>query len=83
MDVYKGPPLYKEARPEKILVIKGELRDETGALMSNTKIEIETMSSKKKTMLDVDSVTGKYTTVVTLKGDDDAILTVNRPDYGF
>lgn len=76
-------PLYKEARPEKILFIKGELRDETGALMSNTKIEIETMSSKKKTMLDVDSVTGKYTTVVTLKGDEDAILTVKRPDYGF
>lgn len=81
-DIYSFA-LYKEARPEKILFIKGELRDETGALMTNTKIEIETMTSKKKTMLDVDSVTGKYATVVTLKGEEDAILTVKRPDYGF
>lgn len=76
-------PLYKEARPEKILFIKGELRDQTGALLTNTRIEIETVNSKKKTTIDVDSVSGKYTTVVTLKGDEDAILTVKRPQYGF
>lgn len=81
-DIYSFA-LYKEARPEKILFIKGELRDETGALMTNTTLEIETINSKQKTILDIDSVTGKYATVVTLKGEEDAILTVKRPNYGF
>ncbi len=76
-------PLYKEARPEKILFIKGELRDETGSLLTNTKIEIETVNSKKTTSVQVDSLSGKYATVVTLKGEEDAILTIKKPDYGF
>lgn len=75
--------LYKEARPEKILFIKGEIKDESSANLAKAKVEIKNLDTKKITTIPVDSVSGTYAVVVTLKNNEDVLLTVKNPGSSF
>ncbi|MBK9673403.1 MAG: OmpA family protein [Bacteroidetes bacterium] len=75
--------LYKEARPEKILFIKGEIKDESSANLAKAKIEIKNLDTKKITTIPVDSVSGTYAVVVTIKNNEDVLLTVKNPGSSF
>jgi outer membrane protein OmpA-like peptidoglycan-associated protein/tetratricopeptide (TPR) repeat protein len=75
--------LYKEARPQKVIFVKGKLEDAEGGLVAGSSIEIQTMQARKTTKVDVDSVTGKYAAVVAVKEHEDALMTIKRPGYAF
>lgn len=75
--------LYLEARPEKIMFLRGTLLNDGEAAVNNTEIEIKTTESKKITKVKVDSMSGSYAAIVTLKKNEDAIMTVKREGYGF
>lgn len=75
--------LYPEARPEKIMFLRGTLLNDGEAAVSNTEIEIKTTESKKITKVKVDSMSGSYAAIVTLKKNEDAIMTVKKEGYGF
>ena len=59
--------LYEEARPEKVLLVRGKItvREFTG--FKDTKVEIKNVESKKITELEVDSITGEYFGAVLLQ----------------
>lgn len=75
--------LYKEARPQKVLFVRGKLEDSEGALVTGSSIEIKTMQTNKTTKVEVDSLTGKYAAVVAVKEHEDALMTIKRPGYAF
>lgn len=75
--------LYQEARPEKIMFLRGTLLNDGEAAVNDTEIEIKTVDSKKVTKVKVDSMTGSYAAIVTLKKNEDAIMTVKKQGYGF
>ncbi len=82
LDIF-GFELPKEARPDDILVVKGEVRDEKGQLVRDATVEIEYMDSRKVDIIRVDSITGRYATVVKLKEGSDVIMTVKKKDHVF
>jgi outer membrane protein OmpA-like peptidoglycan-associated protein/tetratricopeptide (TPR) repeat protein len=75
--------LYKEARPEKVLFLRGKVEDAAGSLPTETSIEVKTLNSNKTTKIDVDSVSGKYAAVIAVKPDEDAVFTVKKKGYAF
>jgi outer membrane protein OmpA-like peptidoglycan-associated protein/tetratricopeptide (TPR) repeat protein len=75
--------LYKEARPEKVLFMKGTLTDENGKAVAGARIELKNMVTKKVTQVNVNNEEGKNVAVVTMKKDDDYLFTVKKEGYAF
>lgn len=71
--------LYEEARPEKVLFVKGDIKNMLDQGFKNTKVELKNVESKKITDIPVDTLTGEYVAAVLFR--DDYILTVK--DKGF
>lgn len=79
-DIYSFD-LYPQARPEKVLFVKGELRDEDEKIPLAAKIELKNALGNKTIDVDLDTTTGKYASVVPF--DSDYILTVQKKGYAF
>jgi outer membrane protein OmpA-like peptidoglycan-associated protein len=87
-DKYKGKggydiysfDLYKEARPEKVVFLRGQVKAENGAPV-NTSIQIKNVKTNKITHVAVDSVSGNYTSIVRFDGD--LLVTVKKPGNAF
>jgi len=73
--------LYPEVRPEKVLLVSGKVKDDEDSLPVNANIELQNTLTKVITKVKVDSVTGKYASVV--RFDDDYLLTVKKDGYAF
>jgi outer membrane protein OmpA-like peptidoglycan-associated protein/tetratricopeptide (TPR) repeat protein len=71
--------LYESARPEKVLFIKGEIRDEETSTPMEARVEIRNMETKKVHHVPVDIETGKYVAVLPFKND--YVLTVKKENY--
>lgn len=72
--------LYQEARPQKVLFLKGTLRDEeTNEVLRESKIEIKNMKTKEVKEIPVNAKTGEYAFALTFKSD--YVVTVKKRDY--
>jgi len=71
--------LYEEARPEKVLFVKGEVRDEGTNTPVEARVEIKNMQTKVIHHVPVDIETGKYVAVLPFKND--YVLTVKKEEY--
>jgi len=79
-DLYSFP-LYEEAKPEKVLFVKGELKDESTKEPVKAKIEMKNLNTLKVTEIPVDSKTGKYVAVFPFKND--YIMTVKKEGFAY
>ena len=73
--------LYPEARPEKLLLVKGNIKDEISKDATTAKIELKNVNTKQVTEIAVDSASGKYIFATLFK--DDYILSVKKDDYAY
>lgn len=71
--------LYEEARPEKVLFIKGEIKDEANNAPIPARVEIRNIETRAVTEIPVDSVTGTYVAVMLFNSD--YVITVKKDDY--
>ncbi len=78
-DIYSFE-LYREARPEKVLFLKGNVKNDNGE-PANANIEIKSMKTNKITQVKVDSVTGKYASIV--RYDSDLIVSIKKKGVAF
>ena len=76
-------PLYKEARPERVLFLKGEVLDEFGDPLIASSISLRSVKGNELKEIEVDNQTGRYVTAVVLEKDEDVILTVEDDFYAF
>ena len=74
-------PLYEEARPEKVLFLKGKLRDENNKRITNAKLTFKDMKTKEITEVEVDTLTGDYVAVMNFSND--IVMTVEKKDAAF
>jgi outer membrane protein OmpA-like peptidoglycan-associated protein/tetratricopeptide (TPR) repeat protein len=81
-DIYSFE-LYKEARPEKVAFVKGELKDDEGKPLQGASAELKNIKTKETTDAVVDSVTGEYAAIVNIKNKDDYVLTIKKEGYAF
>lgn len=74
--------LYKEARPEEVLFIRGEVKSDNGDFL-NTNVRIRNVNSNQTTEVEVDSTDGTYVAIVAVKKDEDLVLSVNKKGKAF
>lgn len=75
----------QKAKPEKVLIIKGDVRDDTGKIVEDAKIELKYTKSKEAKEVDVDKQDGSYAAVINLRKNDDVVVSVKSEsvDLGF
>lgn len=76
-------PLYKEARPERVLFLKGEVLDEFGDPLIASSISLRSVKGNELKEIEVDNQTGRYVAAVVLEKDEDVVLTVEDDFYAF
>jgi outer membrane protein OmpA-like peptidoglycan-associated protein/tetratricopeptide (TPR) repeat protein len=81
-DIYSAE-LYEQARPKKVLFVKGKLTDQEGREVTDAKVGIKGVKSNETTEGLVDSYSGKYAVAVPVKKDEDYLLTVKKDKYFF
>ncbi|MBO4615636.1 MAG: OmpA family protein [Bacteroidales bacterium] len=82
-DIY-AIDLYKEARPEKVFLVKGQLVDDNGYALSDAKLEVKNTRTEEVSEGVVDAETGHYAVAVTAKNEnDDFLMVVKKEDYSF
>jgi outer membrane protein OmpA-like peptidoglycan-associated protein len=74
--------LYKKARPQKVLFVKGSLKDEkTNEVVRDAKIVIKNVETKEVKEIPVDNETGNYVFTMVMKAD--YTMTVKKRDYTY
>jgi len=71
--------LYDKARPEKVLFIKGTVKDENSFEPVKARIELRNVETKKINEVKLDTNTGKYVAVAPF--DNDYIMTIKKEGY--
>ncbi len=82
LDIYSFA-VPKDARPDDIIVVKGQVRDDQGQVVRDAKVEIKYLDTRQTEVLRVDSTDGQYATVVRLKAGTDVIMTVKKEGHVF
>lgn len=72
-------PLYEKAKPQKVLFVKGEVKNEGTNELVRAKVEIRNLNNRTIKEIPVDSVTGKYVAVLLFR--DDQLLTVKKEGF--
>ena len=75
--------LYEEARPKKVLFVKGHLVDDKGEIVADADVELKSIQTSKITEGLVDKMTGKYAVAVSVLKNEEFIMTVKKTDYAF
>lgn len=82
-DIYSFD-LYEEARPSKVVLYKGQVKDEEGNPLTDAKVVVKNVTQQKNSEAFVDKLTGKYAVVIPVeKPDEDFIIMVKKKDYAF
>ncbi len=71
--------LYDEARPEKVLFIKGTVKSESDMEPVKAKIELTNIGTKTTSQIPMDTMTGKYVAVTPFNSD--YIMTIKKEGY--
>jgi len=79
-DIYSFP-LHDDARPERVLFLKGKLMDENGRVLKDVELEIKNINTNEVTIVKVDS--GNYISSLTLAKDDDVLITIKKEGFAF
>lgn len=74
--------LYEEARPQKIIIVKGDLKDDDGNPVTDAEVEInyENGETQKVRMNGND---GKYAAIVKAKDPQDVMVSVKKEGHAF
>ncbi|NVK64413.1 MAG: OmpA family protein [Flavobacteriales bacterium] len=75
--------LYEEARPQKVAILKGELKDENGEGVKDATIEVLYEGSDEVTKVKVNGNDGKYAAIVKQNTPGDVMVTVKKDGHAF
>ena len=73
--------LHDDARPERVLFLRGELINEYGIALDDIQLEIKNINTKEVTIVDVNA--GVYVSSLTLASDDDVLITIKKEGLAF
>ncbi len=68
--------LYEEARPKKVLLVKGTVMDEGGKVPKNTTVELKNSITNVISKVEVDENDGNFAAVITAEQDDAVLVNV-------
>jgi outer membrane protein OmpA-like peptidoglycan-associated protein/tetratricopeptide (TPR) repeat protein len=81
-DVYEFK-MPEKAKPEKVMVVKGQVKTTSGEPPAQAKVEINYTESKQKEEVDVNTDDGTYAAVVKVSRNENVTLSVEGDDIAF
>jgi outer membrane protein OmpA-like peptidoglycan-associated protein/tetratricopeptide (TPR) repeat protein len=75
LDIYSFE-VPRKARPQKVLVLKGDVKDEDGKVIDDARIELKYTDSREVEEIDVRDDDGSYAAVVNLYKNEDVVVSV-------
>jgi outer membrane protein OmpA-like peptidoglycan-associated protein/Tfp pilus assembly protein PilF len=83
-DIY-GFKLYEEARPDKVLFVKGKLINENGVAITDAKVEVQNATTREVTEGMMDNESGNYAVAMRVEEEteDDYLMVVKRENSSF
>lgn len=83
-DIY-GFKLYKEARPDKVLFVKGKLVNENGVGIIDAKVEVQNATTREVSIGMMDNESGNYAVAMRIEeeSDDDYLMVFKRENSSF
>jgi outer membrane protein OmpA-like peptidoglycan-associated protein/tetratricopeptide (TPR) repeat protein len=75
--------LYEEARPQKVVLVKGEVKSETGEPVKDATVEVSYKGSEESVEVKVNGDDGKYAAIVKVEEDKDVVVTMKKRGYSF
>lgn len=75
--------LYEEARPQKVAILKGQLKDENGQGVKDATIEVLYAGSDEVTKVKVNGNDGKYAAIIKQDVPGDVMVTVKKDGHAF
>ncbi len=83
-DIY-GFKLYEDARPDKVLFVKGQLVNENGVAITDAKIEVQNATTREVSEGMLDNESGNYAVAMRIEedSDDDYLMVVKRENSSF
>tara|TARA_B100000902_G_scaffold399561_1_gene471021 strand:- start:10217 stop:12142 length:1926 start_codon:yes stop_codon:yes gene_type:complete len=73
--------LHEKIQPEKVLFIKGDIKDSDGTYIDSVSIKLKNITTNEITEISVNG--GKYVSALTLDTTDDILITFNKKGYAF
>lgn len=81
-DVYEFK-MPEKAKPERVMILKGEVKTESGELPSDAQVEIKYAQSKSVEKVNVGRDDGKYAAVVKVSRNEDVVVSVSGENVAF
>ena len=81
-DIYSFD-LYEEARPQEVVILKGELVNELGKQIEGAEVEITYNDTGEKAQFKVNGDDGKYAAVVKVSQKQDITVSINKEGYAY
>lgn len=75
--------LYEKARPQKVIIAKGNLTDEKGEPVKDAKIQVSYANSDKVQEVEVKGEDGSYAVVIKNEEPSDVMITVKKDNHAF
>ena len=75
--------LYEQARPQEVIIVKGNLKNEDGTPVENAVVEINYNESGETQQFKVNGDDGKFAAVVKVNNKQDVTISFNKTDYAF
>ncbi len=75
--------LYEEARPQKVLFVKGELKDEDGEAIQDATVEINYKETGESIEVKINGDDGKFAAVIKTDKPQDVLLSVKKKGHSF
>lgn len=76
-------PLYEEARPQAVTILKGDLTDDDGEPIGDAVIELVYEGSDEVTEVKVNGDDGKFAVIVKRDVPGDVLITLKKEDHAF
>lgn len=68
--------LYEEARPQKVMLVKGKVNDEKGNIPKDATVEVKNTNTKEVSQVKVDENDGSYAAIVKVNAKDPVVVNV-------
>jgi len=72
----------EQAKPDKVVLVRGELKDEQGEIDTDAEITLEFVESKRVEKVELDKTDGTYATIINVE-DEPVVMTIEKEGHAF
>jgi outer membrane protein OmpA-like peptidoglycan-associated protein len=72
----------EKAKPEKVVLVRGEIRDEEGEIVRDAEVRLNFVESKRVERVEVDKEDGTYATIINVDTEP-VVMTIEKEGHAF